>query len=572
MSVKTKCLTASALIFVSIFILQYNTEWVADDFILCTHIPTVSSIFHRALHYYLSWDGRFASFLLNHSFLYIPHLAASFILTCVVLGTVFFISAVSLGEQWKSRLSWKHLLFVFMALWISSPAPGEAYFWRTGACYGTTGLLLLLSLSPYFCLAKNKLSPLVILAVLPFGIMVGLGDYAAPLALAFLVFCMAVHNRSEYDKYTRVCMAAFIAVLLCCFCIAYFSPGNALRLSQLPAKMQDAGLMDKIVIHLKNQGKIQSLYLLQYGIMLYCACIIFIGKKKRPALTFSRKALLYPALFFLAGQACQAAFMFAPWAAGRAYTFSSLFMLLAACSLLFSIPKDYFLCSRPVVRLSRLAVGALVALWSLSYFDTQVMFYANREHLRSVEQLVRAAGPDAEVCVPIGPFRSNPYAFSGLTLQVGDDQTHWLNTYFAEAHQIASIRLCPQDVEISYGSPQDAVYFKGRAQDTSLAFSYAPLPELAGQPYVLFFKKHPRSFLRSSLESMLIPSFASYWPAQQYMKNNYIKIVPELTKQGALEKGSAAVPHLEYAGEGFIAYPSAKGDFSHIFRLKLERR
>ena len=581
----TPFLAALAAIVAIFLVLQYLVDFVSDDFPIAKSIPSFGDIPALIWRTYNEWDGRIGGYLINHTLLFLPKAATVCILALSITALIALISIHALGGNRKNDLSWQHPLCAFCLLWLSMPSFGQVFFWRTGSIYGMLCVFLLLFLLPYRDLMEKRETPSWPLALcVLLGALIGLSDYNASIVLTVLAVSAGLFACVRDRRFRLLPFLPPLAMLAGFFMI-FTAPGNAIRVTT--EKVAGLGRWEGVLEHLKNQPEVQMYYFWPYLLLAVSLVLLWTlarsrrGKADgghrglRPRLTrlvaflFEERPLLYALAFFLAAQAAQAAFFFAPFASKRAYTSSVLFMDVAALTLFFYVwPQCRGIAGR---WLAKLYWGCAFAVFLVTLGNAGAMFYANKHYNDACEAAALAAAPGS-VCFPPGPYRSDAYLFGGRSMQPGDNPKYWVNTGYAAYYGVASVRLCPQ--QFTLVPEAGDVNFQGEVRDSVLRFTYAPAEAGKGGRFVFAFLPAPRNPLRDAFERIVQDYLGDSRIFRKSVANRYDKVAPELaSSEGGVLAGSAALPHVEHTDKAYILHYAGGGkQVADVIPLKIVRK
>ena len=576
-------ITTTFGLFAVFFLFQYLTPLTSDDYGFRALLTSPSAIVTQALRQFRDWDGRIGGYILNHTLLYLPHMATAIILSITPVCLIYLMNMHALGPVWKSRLTWKHLVFTFCLLWLSIPVFGQVFFWRTGTFYSITPMLALLFLWPYRVLAergveKNTLYGWLVLLALP----VGLSEFTTGIVTALLAL-LAAGLHSVKKKQCRILPFLPPVVLLICFFIMYSAPGN-MRRAQMIMGDTPFSHWNTIIAHLARQDQVQSFYLWPYLLMALCAFLLWRFNNSTPSAGTGRGESRFPSwrsrlaqlfkepsvsgatVFFLAAQAAQLAFLFAPSPAKRAYTPSIIFMIIAALTFFYSSSALLEQARSKLARWFRIFWVPAVAACFFTLCMAVIMFYQTRVFDAMCNRIIAQAGPGARLCLPPAPYPSDQYLFCGRELRVHDDPDHWMNGAFAAYHKLESVALCRQNFAMKGAAGQNTGSFNGLVTDSMLTFEYVPAPENAATPFVFAFHYPQSNPFRIYLESFLQRHLGQTRLFKRIVSNRYQKVFPEIDEvSGERILGRAAMPHLEHASTGYILHYD--GDIKNIVAL-----
>ena len=569
---------AGAAIWGVLLVLQSLIPRVADDYGFLNVLNVFGSLLDIALHGYRTWDGRaLVGFFINHGLLSLPDFAIILVLSLVPLGVAFSLCVLALGSGWKQKITWIHLLCAFCLLWLSIPAFGEVFFWRVGSGYGILCLLFLLFLMPYRDFVEKGNIPAWGFALcLPLAAAIGLADYNTTVVLAMLALCAATLVCVQSGRF-HVLPFLPPLVLLACFYVIFTAPGNAARLAL--AGTTEQPLWESILVHLKRQPDVQLLYLWSYLLLLVSLFLLWrlkaaalpvrtpvASRPKQPMLPrywnllLAEKPLLWTLVFFLAAQAAQAAFLFAPYSPQeRAYTSSALFMVLAGLTLFFHVwPRSRAIGWRWPARLYWIPAGVVFAA---SLVSAAIILQANKQYAdASTAAAIAAASTGRDsVCFPPGPYRSSRYAFNGRSMQPGNDPQHWLNLSYATYYGLASVALCKQNFMLLAQSGSGVDFF-GEVRDSVLYFTYIPPPDLKDKPFRFAFILPPLNPLRDAFDLAMQEHFGESRIFRRMVRNAYTRRTPEISITEGAEgvpaviRGTAKMPHVEHTDRAYILH------------------
>ena len=429
-----------------------------------------SDIFRRAVQMYSTWDGRFMAYLVIGSALWLPRLITASGVALVCCLTIFLALLHVLGPDWRRQLRWWHVpLAASLLLW-GMPTCGSVYFWHTGLAYAMDLCGSLLFLLPFRFLAERHAgyvpaSPATAAAYVLLALCLGLLQYNTPIlcliagsaALCHFLSCNGASRLA--DRLRRILpLICGLVVLAAAIAILFASPGNAERLRIQDGWFADLSLVDKVVLFLRRQPRVQCLFWLPWLLTIWAAVLLVL----RHGRSWLRNVPPVGAVFLLLGQMGQAAFIFSPAPAPRAYTSSVVFMLLGACILLRA--------ARPAAgeRAARLlracALLFCLAFWTLVPYEIMHMTQGRAELAERSRVLAEAEGTD--IRVPPLQTRGRPFFPLGTYVQdISHDPGFWINRVVAAYWKVPSVALqMPPDRYFLYAENDRRVLLRLRGE------------------------------------------------------------------------------------------------------------
>ena len=232
-----------AVLLVFALLAQYSHP-SSDDFCMASGVNEHGLIRHLWGHYF-EWSGRYASnalyaiypifFGLFDGYKYIP----AIVILALQLAMAFFLSALFRVTIYARPVILSSLCFVSIFL-LGMMSHASGLYWMAGALtYQSANILFLVMLGLMIRLAdrqkqsKNYFNLLTaLLLVMVFAI--GTNETSMLALTGIAVLGVAVHLRSGLEILKPWLL--ILVVVLACFAIVYFSPGNAIRAADFPLR------------------------------------------------------------------------------------------------------------------------------------------------------------------------------------------------------------------------------------------------------------------------------------------------------------------------------------------------
>lgn len=577
MSRVTKIACATGGLFLVLLYFQALSPLALDDFTFKNLLYDPSRIIGFAIRQFEKWDGRLTGYVLNLTILSVPRWMADVFLALTPLGLMYAMLMHVFGPQWRQRITWWHPLAVFCLLWLSIPDFGQAFFWKTGSPYSIIVFLYLLLLWPYRLLAEQgRYTPWVFYAVIPLAAFCGLADFHNTLMVAGLTLAVSLFHTARGGRG----IAPYITplVLLACFVIIYTAPGNGVRIRTTMPEFLEQSRWAFIAAHLARQGSVQFLYFWEYLLMAIAALMLWRAPRAAAALSLPARLAAHPTLcvalvFFLAAQAVQLIFMFAPPAEPRVFTSSVIFMIIAALAFARHAADDAPPAACRTLRRGYWWAAGLVCVFHL--LQAAVMYAEMDAYVTASERAFCDATLKDHVRVPAGPYRSGPYLFNGHNFSVQEQQC-WGNVQMSRYYEVYTIRLHPQYFALRFDDREAAggARFEGKVERSQLDFVYTPDAADAQTPFSLVFLPVPLDAVRKYgvpwLERHLSAGGDALLAA--LVRQVYVPLSLDARREGERYVGQVRVPRLEHTDHGYIVHTDPQsGAVTKLIRLRIER-
>jgi hypothetical protein len=232
-----------AVVLLFTLLAQYSSP-SSDDFCMASGVDD-HGLFRHLWEHYIEWSGRYTAnalyavypllFGLFEGYKYIPPL----MLLLLFLATAFFLSSFFSIRLYARPVLLAALCFVSVYL-LGMMSPASSLFWMAGAMtYQTANILLFVIAGLLIRLAdrqKRSENYLNLLAVLLLLIVFAIGtNETSMLVLTGVVLSgFVIHLRSGWVILKP--WLALLVVVVICFSIVYFSPGNAIRAADFPLR------------------------------------------------------------------------------------------------------------------------------------------------------------------------------------------------------------------------------------------------------------------------------------------------------------------------------------------------
>lgn len=223
----------SVLILVLMFLLNYFTPMLADDFSysfgMNGRLSSVKDIFEFQVHHYLTWGGRSIVHFIAQIFLLVGKSYFNVANTIIYLVFVLALYKLIVGKEKKYR--YDILILINLLIWFALPVFGQNILWLVGSCnylWGTT--LVVLFLLPFRLSMDEKCSNNIIKAILMFifGVIAGWtneNNAAAMLVLIVLFIAYRIYNKKKVKAWH---ITGFLGALTG-FLFMILAPGNSIR-------------------------------------------------------------------------------------------------------------------------------------------------------------------------------------------------------------------------------------------------------------------------------------------------------------------------------------------------------
>jgi len=238
-------LVTACLAVVAVFVLlgQYAHP-SSDDFCMAAGVNQYGLITHLWNHYF-EWSGRYSANALYAIYPVVSGLFAGYrfipaiMLAGLLLATAFFLSTLLHSRMLARSVMLSSLCFVSVYL-LGMMSPASSLFWMAGALtYQTANILFFVSLGLMIRLderQKRSQHYFAFVAVLLGVLVIAMGtNETSMLALtAVSMLGFVVHLRTGWARLKP--WLVILVMVLICFAVVYFSPGNTIRAADFPLR------------------------------------------------------------------------------------------------------------------------------------------------------------------------------------------------------------------------------------------------------------------------------------------------------------------------------------------------
>lgn len=356
-----------------------HSPLTADDFCQMVNPFDAKTALYRQWRQYIGINSRFPSHLFNSVILLRAEWVHCFLTPLVFTGLIFVIQILIWGKDWKQCVRWYYPLCTFAALWIFTPAFGQAFFWRTGSsdyCYTT--FISMVYLIPFRLLLDDtdwrpRKPLLLLLLVLSFFAGWSNENLGITNVLGSGIFLFYLYKKERKIFGWAI---ALVGICLIGWLVLIFSPGNYGRLN-LPAFANYRNLslymkLTNFLTYLFN-NEIHFLLLSCIASLGFLYCIF----RRNYGIQFFTAAVYY-VLF----QLSMCAFLFSPLPAYRALTASTVFLCISSIS---------FLSLFKISIIRKSIAGILILYCAYSVTQNSILFLKQYEIVTQRKEAIRGS-------------------------------------------------------------------------------------------------------------------------------------------------------------------------------------
>ena len=408
-----------ALIFIGIFVVNFMTPMLADDFAYSIgsdlkRIDSLSDIFNYQVNHYLTWGGRTVAHTIAQLFLIMPRWIFSICNSVMQIFEVLLIYLLARNGKKNNPII---IVAIWFLLWFCLRAFGVSNIWLIGSCnYLWTTVLILFLIYQYS--KERKDTPAYIVFMLILGIIAGwTNENTAFGSIVIIWLFIFIGGFKELKKY-KWKIAGFIGSLIG-FSAMILAPGNYKRSETLA---QDASFIKRIVSRFINYTELITTYLLPLIIILVILISIYIYKKKK----IDKKVYAYIAGSFFSIYSM----LLSPQFPDRAWTGTVIFLIIPIVMLLYDIDNVSKICK--IVFIDILIIASFVFV--KDYLELLVDVNQLRNTWEYREKKIKQAKAKKKTKIKFDrytPYNKRNPAYGLSDLQ--PDPSHWAN-YFTAAY------------------------------------------------------------------------------------------------------------------------------------------
>lgn len=436
----SKCITITAVLFITaaIFLINYLTPYIADDYANLSGtvwgteqaLTTFSGLIRSACNFYCSWGGRMEGYIFAKLLLYFPPMIADLLNTLCYMSATLFIYLICKGEH---RHSLPLYLGIHILLWICVPDYGQVMFWICGSAnYLWTSVIVLSLIYLYrrYSVSEGKLFHSRIYSIPTF-----LLGFSAGLAMenmsAGMLVILTLYLITFWKHHVGIQLPILTSYLgsLTGFAFLVFAPGNQAR-SDAEIKLS---VLFKFVI-------ISYYWVICVGIL--CILWLVFCILSMNILPETSKRTVLESLLYLCGAAASAyCMMAAPSSPERTWYIVCVYAVISVGLLYSSLEQYQTACIRKAVR--TITAGAMVIL-SVSMADTMISSFEILTQTKEREAyiLTQKELGNLDIYTPVishqYPLRAKHDALTGLS-DITSDPEYWINQAVADYYDVNSI-------------------------------------------------------------------------------------------------------------------------------------
>lgn len=461
-------------IYVFMFILNYLTPHLADDFVY-SGSKNILEVFKNEYYQYMHWGGRSVVHSIARTFLMLPKIWFNLINPLVYILLTLLIYIFSSSKEKEHSIT--RYIFINILIWLFMPRYGQTILWLVGAnnyLWGTT--IILSFLVPYYCFIvfdkfnnKNKFMPVFMLIL---GVIAGWCNENTSGGSVLLVIAFLLISYIYKNSITPWMITGLIGnVIGLAFMV--LSPGNNSRADQV----QDMPFISKIATNLiavSENIKNDSTPLIIIFLILFI--ITFFTNKNKLMNIFS-------AVFTLTSLATFYVLVLSPVGigqGGRSFFGGTIFLIIA-CAQCFNIDfslKKSGITLVPIILISILFFQSMISI-PLGFID----IYKNSSLIKERDNYVISQKENANnnPIVPlIEPQPRTKYPASAGLEDLNNDSSNWINKPYAKKFNIETIRSVSKN-------DWDRIYKNGSSELMNILSLEQYLSKLNEKEYLVVF-------------------------------------------------------------------------------------
>lgn len=426
---KKRFLIAAAIVACIIFIINYLTPYLADDYNYLLH---KSNGIQTLKEFYFSWGGRVGPYILLIILSYLPPVLFDILNTAVYMAVTGLIYRICKGD---GNPSVSLYLGIHLMLWFCVPDYGQVMFWMCGSAnYLWPSLLVLIFISYYRNYANNNYKKANIVNIF----FAFLGGAVAGGAMENMSFGMLViiglyllYYRQAKIRLNGTIIAGSIGSLIG-FLFLVLSPGNFIR-SMANEKVSKIFLFFVINYY----------WVMCIGILVVIWLILRLIVKN---IVGDDKGLFekiyYQSVIFCVGAAAAAYCMLAaPTSPERTWFIVCVYAVVAIGILYSKINLNPYPQIRKMISVAILGISCIVLVEAADTMISSYEIYVQTEE-REKDILEQKAQGNLDVRAKIishrYPLRANHDALYGLS-DISPDSTYWINISIANYYGVKSV-------------------------------------------------------------------------------------------------------------------------------------
>ena len=422
-----------SIVFFVVFVLNWLTPMLADDYTYTyifwsqEKISNMKDVWYSMMRHYDIWGGRIFSHGIVYTLSMLPGVVFDILNSAVfiLLGYMVFKYINT-----NSKLNAKMFILIYVVLFLNIPIFGQTSLWAIGSVnYLWTMVIMLMFLYPYYQYVINKKSGLdskagVLFALLGFA--VGLcneNSSPATILCAILFMGYMIYKKIKI----RYWMVLGVVSGIIGWLIMILAPGNAKR----SAAVRPGGFS---IMHLKDCF-MNCIRLLE-GEMKYLLIAIIVMFVLAIKYKVDKEKIIIAAIFLIAAMASNFAMTFN--VAGyvtRAFIATAIYTTIAGFILFRELKEDWMNNIKIYIYAYMAMVFILQFLYASDSIFTTYVWHNDREAY--IQNEVSKGNLNIET---YSIKSSNPYSVFYVIEDIGEDETYWTNSIFAQYHGINTVK------------------------------------------------------------------------------------------------------------------------------------
>lgn len=423
-------------VFIAIFLLNYCTAFVADDYNYSMSTSFIRTFIDEA-RFYQIMNGRTLAHIIARNFLRLPKIFFNIANSIMYVYLTFLIYLYANPNHKKET---KILLYLFIntCVWLFVPHFGQTVLWETGACnyLWYTSIILSFLLPFYYHTILNfnfKHEYIAIVGMFFAGIIAGWGNEntsGGGILFVFLFFALCKLRKTKIKNW----MISGLFGSIIGYLIMMFSPGNRNRMAAFPRTntlpVELITRFSKITTAIREN----MIVLLSLWLILFIVFIL-VNKNKQ------KNKFVFPLLFAFVSLATFYALTFTPTAHewGRSMFGATVFMIIGIAYSFSHISLQEIPLKATAISLVSVLILHSVFLYFYAARD-MILIKINSDERDAYVQEQKAAGNMNPIVSVLPQQKSTSYNAHYTMIDILADYTHWMNLGYAAWAKVDTIR------------------------------------------------------------------------------------------------------------------------------------
>lgn len=439
-----------AAAFVSIFVYNFLTPYMSDDYFYKIEVQQAQNLFDllkQQYGEYISHNGRVIGQFNMRLSLIFDKQVFNVVNSLMFIALVFLIYA---NIKRKKKYDIFVLLLIITFLWRYAVDFGQTMLWICGACNYLWGSVIILGFVTFFRYLLRKAEQIkhpVLTAVGTFFFALAAGwcnenTSGGGLLLALLFGINFWYDRKKEGQKSFYPFMGATVLGMCCGLLGMITAPGVKSRSQVMQEDEYTGFVGLLSRIYKITMTVRKLFFVIFVMIIITIVVLAVRKQLCTWTQIRRNEMI---LFLVAAVATCYALAIAPTAMDRAFFGAGIFLVIACIQGIIDAARD-----DQILLIAKYSLVSIFCLWfAFNYFDNLVnLARIYREENERITMIVEEKeNPEGTGIVVLPELRQefrNPYSYMHDS-DLEDDSGYWINLFYEAYYDVGNITAIPRD-------------------------------------------------------------------------------------------------------------------------------